>query len=143
MNRCGRRVGGVHLGARARGTDVWWVVGAGGAHVSGPLGHGAARRFEGCLCPRLAVVDWSLGEASCAGPVCQPYDAGGRVSMRCGQQSIEGYVHDSRLISGGVRDNELDGDARRTRGFIQVQATNSSVTPYVLRLCGLYCLCMR
>jgi hypothetical protein len=42
--------------------------------------------------------------------------------MRCGQQSTEGMPHGSRLIGGGARDNELDGDARRTQGFILVWA---------------------
>jgi hypothetical protein len=41
-----------------------------------------------------------------------------RVSMRCGLQSTVRYAHGSRLVSGGVRDNELDGDVRRTQGLI-------------------------
>jgi hypothetical protein len=46
--------------------------------------------------------------------------------MRCGRQSTEGYAHGRRLIGGGVRDNELDGDTRRTQGFIQARAAETA-----------------
>jgi hypothetical protein len=51
---------------------------------------------------------------------------GAPLSTRCDWQSTEGYDHSSRLISGGAQDNELDGDARRTQGFIQVRAIETA-----------------
>jgi hypothetical protein len=35
-------------------------------------------------------------------------------------------THDGRLVGGGARDDDPDVDARRTRGFIQVQAVKST-----------------
>jgi hypothetical protein len=46
------------------------------------------------------------------------------VSTKYGRQSTEGGTHDGRLVGGGARDDDPDVDARRTRGFIQVQAVN-------------------
>jgi hypothetical protein len=82
--------------------------------------------YEGCTCVRASGIGTVVGVGS--------RDNNWRmVSTKYWRQSTEGYSYDSRLIGGGARDNKLDGDARRTRGFIQVRSPRWHNT-YVLRL---------
>ena len=76
------------------------------------------------------------GEKLCLWWICLIHLAGMFIwylSTKYGRQSTQGYAQGSRLSADRCASHKQDGDARQTRGFIQVRPPRRRNT-YVLRL---------
>ena len=78
--------------------------------------------------------NYEAGASQCKAPVvAKTQYRPSTVSMKYGRQSTQGYAQGSRLSADRCVSHKQDGDARQTRGFIQVRPPRRRTT-YVLRL---------